>query len=87
MKPSDAGFGVESEDRYGTLSLVAEDGSMSSKPYPTVKPTTWSAYYEQMAKAMAGEGEVPVKPEDGARLIRLVELVRQSSKEGRTLDV
>ena len=36
---------------------------------------------------MAGEGEAPVKSEDATGLIRLVELARQSSKEGRTLDV
>ena len=37
--------------------------------------------------ALAGEAEVPVKAEEAVEVIRLVELARQSSREGKTLDV
>ena len=86
MKPGDEGFGVEAEDRHGTLTLV-EKGVISSKPHPTVNPETYSAFYEQLAKALAGQGNVPVTAEEGINVIRLVELARESAYEGKTLDV
>lgn len=45
------------------------------------------AFYREFAKALLGEGEVPVKPEDASAVIRLIELARKSSREGRTLDI
>ena len=70
----------------GTLTCI-EDGNLVSKPYPTVNPVTYKTFYEQLAQAVAGKGEVPVRPEDSRSVIRLVELAKQSSKEGRTLEV
>lgn len=84
MKATDTGFGVEGWDKHGVLSVI-EGGKILSGQCSTAKPATWTAYYEQVAKALAGEGEMPVKPEEAVGLIKLIELVRQSSKERRTL--
>lgn len=54
---------------------------------PTVDPPTWTEYYRAFARALAGQGEVPVRAEDAASVIRLVELARESTKSGKTLDV
>ena len=86
IKPGDIGYAVETEDRHGILSVVDGDKTLSH-PFPTIKSPNWSEYYSQVAKALAGAGEVPVKAEEAADVILLVELARQSSKEGRTLDV
>jgi predicted dehydrogenase len=59
----------------------------SSRTCPTVEPATYAEFYSRLAQAVAGSGEVPVKAEDAAAVIRLVELARESSRTGRTLDV
>lgn len=54
---------------------------------PTVKPATYLEYYHILSRALAGEGDVPVKAEDARDLIQLIELARESSRLGKTLDV
>jgi predicted dehydrogenase len=39
-----------------------------------------------MARALGGEGELPASGEEAAEVIRLIELVQESSKQGKTLD-
>lgn len=85
-KPGEEGFGVEPKERYGTLT-VANGTSISEEVYPTLDPITYRAFYTKFAEALAGQGEIPVEPEAPAAVIRLIELARQSSKEGRTVDV
>ena len=44
-------------------------------------------YYRVFAKALKGEGEVPVKAEDARDVLKIVAMALQSSKEGRTIVV
>ena len=85
-RPIDTGFGVESLDRSGTLTVI-KDGVPPSEKHANIAPLTYTAFYTQLAHALAGKGEVPVRPEGPALVIRLIELARQSSNEGRTLTV
>ena len=87
-KPGDAGFGIEPRDRAGTLTII-RDGQSTSEPCPNIEPVTYSAFYSEFAKAIDGQGKVPVPVEakSAMEVIRLVELARLSSKEGRTLRV
>ena len=87
MKPGDEGFGVEPEGHHGVLTTVAKDGGFEREVLPTVEPETYVGYYQVLAKALDGEGEVPVSAEQAASLIRLCELAKRSSDEGRTMDV
>ena len=64
-----------------------QDGQPKSQTYANIEPLTYSAFYSQFAKALSGQGQVPVEPETPRDVIRLIELARLSSKEGRTLDV
>ena len=61
------------------------------KPVSTVHATadypTYREFYMQLARALAGKGDVPVKPEEASAVIMLIELARQSSASGKTLDV
>jgi hypothetical protein len=41
-----------------------------------------------LAKALGGEPDkVPIQPQQAVDVIRLVELARESTKQGKTLDV
>ncbi|KAL9026558.1 MAG: hypothetical protein Q9196_004789 [Gyalolechia fulgens] len=86
LKPGDAGFGIEPPECHGILTTV-DAGNLISNPYPTVQLATYKDFYTRLTKALAGEDRVSVTPEDAASVIRLVELAKQSSEEGRTLDV
>lgn len=44
-------------------------------------------FYKIFAKALRGQGEVPVKPEDARDVLTIIETVLKSSKEGRTIDL
>lgn len=70
----------------GTLTII-KDGKPAAQVASTVDPPTWTEYYRGFARALAGQGDVPVRAEDAANVIRLVELARESSKTGKTLDV
>lgn len=64
-----------------------KDGQPSRESCPNLKPLTYGAFYSQFAKAMAGKGDVPVKAQDAAFVIRLIELAKLSYTEGRTIDI
>lgn len=63
------------------------DGKISSSLHPTVDPPTWTAYYSQFAQALNGEADVPVTAGDAREVIRLVELAKESSALGKTMEV
>ncbi len=85
-KPSDAGFGVEEGKSHGYLTVM-KDGQPKMEVKQLDEPLTYSVFYSRFAKALAGEREVPVRPEGASAVIRLIELARMSSVEGRTVDV
>ncbi|PGG99575.1 hypothetical protein GX51_06224 [Blastomyces parvus] len=86
LRPGDQGYGEEPNSRYGTLTSY-NNGALNSEAFPTVEPPTYAEFYRIFAKALAGKGEVPVSPSQASDVIRLVELARESSKLGKTVDV
>ena len=66
---------------------MIQDDKPIAKTQPTVGPPTYVEYYRILAKALLGGGEVPVRAEEARNVIRLVEMARQSSREGKTLAV
>lgn len=64
-----------------------QGGQPKTQKCPNIEPVTYTAFYSQFANALAGQGEVPVEPGTPKDVIRLIELARLSSKEGRTLDI
>ena len=81
-RPGDAGFGEDGEAQFGTLTRVV-DGTPKRETYPTVKPETYVEYYRVLAKALRGEGKVPVSAAEGRDLLLIIEAAKQSSDEGR----
>ncbi|KAM5354540.1 hypothetical protein ACJ41O_001187 [Fusarium nematophilum] len=94
LGPLDPGFAVESEAVYGRLTTVEEfDASVqkwdeSSKKYTGKYPTEagrWVGLYENLAKAILGEVELEVKPEQSRDGLRIIELARESHEKGATI--
>ena len=87
LRPGDDGFGLEPEERCAVLSTWnKEKGQAEIEVVPTVEPPTYADFYRKLARALAGDAkQVPVDPTVAANVIRLVELARQSSQEGKTL--
>lgn len=86
LRPGQEGYGFDPESHYGTLTLL-KDGKPVRQTHPTLPPQTYVEYYRVLEKALNGEGEVPVKAEEAAAVIRLIELAKESSQSGKTLDV
>lgn len=86
--PGKKEFGVEPESRHGTLTTVEhEKAEPVCKTYPSVTPPTYVEYYRIFAKALRGEGPVPVPAEDAREVLKIMEQALQSSKEERTITV
>ncbi|KKY23527.1 putative nad binding rossmann fold [Diplodia seriata] len=86
LRPGQEGYGVEPESHHGTLTLI-KNGKPVRETHATLAPKTYVEYYRVLEKAYKGEGEVPVKAEEASAVIRLIELAKESSKQGKTLDV
>jgi predicted dehydrogenase len=87
MRPGDKGYGIEPKDRYGVLTTF-QNGEIMSEVVPTIEHATYTDYYRKLAKALAGDvGQLPVDPAVAALVIRLVELAKESSTSGKTVDV
>lgn len=86
--PGHKDFGVDPESHYGTLIHVPyEKAKHEVRKYPTVTPVTYVEYYRIFAKALKGEGEVPVKAEEAWDVLNIIEAALLSSKEGRTVEL
>ena len=70
----------------GTLTTL-QNNTPKAQHYPNIAPVTYKAFYTQFAAALRGEADVPVRPEEVREVIRIIELVRRSSGEGRTLEL
>jgi len=100
--PGQLGFGVDPESHHGMLSSFLGNGYPMTdtgpgkltqitnnpvvKTFPTVDPPTYAGFYRQLAIALLGKGDIPVEPEVAASVIRLVELIKESSTTGKTVE-
>jgi len=75
--PGTEGFGVEEEERFGKLEL--KDGSVE---WTVAEVGDYGRFYKEIA-----EGGVAVPAEEAVRVIRLVELIGESSRLGKVLDI
>ena len=85
------GFAIEPGETHGLLttkekfheSQVLENGKWVGR-FPSFKGD-YEGYYRDLVKAIRGEGELVVKPEQSRDGIRIIELARESADTGRTL--
>src|SRR5215472_4249838 len=79
----------EDSAAWGTLAVApnpADPGHLIRTPVRT-ESGDYRGYYANVRDAINGSAALNVTPEDGYRVIKLLELARQSSREGRTLPV
>lgn len=89
LRPGDDGYGVEEEAAWGVLTNVEESGKVSVKKFKTLETSGYTAFYDQFGKALAARDAklLPVDAAVAGEVIRLCELMRESSSERRTLTV
>ena len=83
--PGSPGWGEEDESQWGTLSLAGEDGSVAHRSVRT-EPGDYRQFYANVRDAVLGTAGLAVPASDGLRVIRLLELARESSRLRRTVD-
>jgi scyllo-inositol 2-dehydrogenase (NADP+) len=80
---------AEDQKHWGTLTVApnpAEPGTLTRTPVRT-ELGDYRLFYANVRDAINGTAELSVKAEDGYRVIRLLEMARESSEEQRTLAV
>lgn len=86
--PGHKDFAVDPESHYGRLiTMESTKATPAIQVYPTLPPVTYAEYYRILAQALRGQGEVPVTAEDARDVLHIIELAKQSSREGRTIDL
>lgn len=93
MAATEKGFGVEDEDTYGLLTTkkqVDESQKWDEKSgkwvgkFPSLKGD-YVEYYQDLVKAIRGEADLVVKPQQSRDGIRVIEIARESADKGCTL--
>jgi predicted dehydrogenase len=80
--PGKPGWGEEQESAWGALTHC--NGELARKKYRTITGN-YPGYYANVYRAITGQEELAVKPEQSRNIIRLIELAEQSAKEKRTV--
>ncbi|WP_434382647.1 oxidoreductase [Melittangium boletus] len=76
LRPGQPGWGLEPAERHGRLS---QGGSV-----PTL-PGCYEDFYRRLARAVAGEGPVPVTAASAAQVIQILQAAERSAREGRRI--
>ena len=80
---------AEPESAWGTLTVAPEPADPGNLTRTKVKTELgdYRLYYANVRDAINGAAKLAVTPEDGYRVVRLLEMARESSAAGRTLKV
>lgn len=80
---------AEPESAWGTLTIAPNPADPGNLNRTTVKTELgdYRGYYAGVRDAILGAAPLQVTPEDGYRVIRLLEMARESSTAGETLEV
>jgi scyllo-inositol 2-dehydrogenase (NADP+) len=80
---------AEPESQWGTLTVapVLADPATLTRTHVKTDLGDYRMYYANVRDAINGAAKLAVTPEDGYRTIKLLEMARESSAEGRTLKV
>jgi len=80
--PAQPDWGAEPESAWGTHTSC--DGTMTRRKYLTLSGC-YPEYYKNVYRAITGQEELVVKPEQARDVIRLIELAQQSNAERRMI--
>jgi len=86
MLPTHKGFGIESEERWGTLT-TAKGQDMVETKQENVQPETYHALYKGFVDAIEKGNEklVPVKASEARDVLKVIEAVIKSASEGKSV--
>jgi predicted dehydrogenase len=86
---SDVMWLEEDETQWGTLTVapVLADPGMLTRAKVKTELGDYRMYYANVRDAIHGTARLAVTPEDGWRVVKVLEMARESSNEGRTLKV
>ncbi|WP_028061824.1 Gfo/Idh/MocA family oxidoreductase [Candidatus Solirubrobacter pratensis] len=74
-------WGTEPEERWGRLQRGDDSEPVRSER------GRWDTYYPAFAAAVRGEGPVPVDPRDAIAALTVIDAIRRSAKEGRSIEL
>jgi len=80
--PAQPNWGAEAPEFWGTHTRC--DGKVTRQKYPTLAGR-YPDYYDNLYRAITGQEELAVKPEQAREVIRLIELAQQSDAEKRLI--
>ena len=71
----------EPEEHWGRLQR-----GETSEPVPSERGR-WDTFYPAFAAAVRGEGPVPVDPHDAIASLTVIDAIRESAAQGRTVEL
>jgi predicted dehydrogenase len=74
-------WGTEPREDWGRLQRGDESEPVESER------GRWDTYYPAFAAAVRGEGPVPVDPRDAIASLTVIDAIRQSAREGRSIEL
>lgn len=77
-------WGREDPESYGVLRTVGEDGGFTEERVPT-EAGNYGGFYDNLYRAIREGAPLLVRPEEAAAVLRILEAVQQSSREGRRI--
>lgn len=78
-------WGAEPEEIWGQLTTQLQ--GLRLKGNVESEPGDYRAYYQNIYRALLGQEELAVKPEQAREVVKIIELALQSSQEKRVLEV
>lgn len=80
-RPTGSGWGQEPREAWGTL--YSWNGQNRTEEIVPTQPGDYRGYYENIRDAILGRAELAVTPDQALRVMRIIELAMQSSREGK----
>ncbi len=74
-------WGVEPSAHWGRL-VTGEDSTRVAS-----EPGDWPQFYSQLARALHGDGSLPVDPRDTIEALRVLDAARHSAADGIIIDL
>ncbi|MGD1043796.1 MAG: oxidoreductase [Bacteroidota bacterium] len=85
MNPNNPNWGKESQEWWGLLN-IEKDNKQFREKYETL-PGNYSAFYDNIFKSITHGTELAVKPEEALDVIQIIDAVKKSSTQQKTIMV
>jgi predicted dehydrogenase len=83
--PNDLDWGCESEEWWGILN-IEKNGKQFKSKYETL-PGKYEAFYDNIYDCIVHGKELAVKPEEALNVIRIIDAVKKSSDQRKTIGI